>query len=351
MPSNSVLRATACAFLIIATTAMGLAAKDASAEGRIEPPLELLYAPDNQLVAGTLAEINPAGRLVFTRDEVLGGRGKPPAQIDVRVPASTLATVKLGERYIFGYSAQRKDPRSPTRTVLNPDGPVLLTSIGLEPALFRDTPTARAILKAGSSEHGRESKRTFDLLMQALAGADPQLQNLAAGEIAQEPDIGERLRESGHAVVEKVARDPQTPPGVRASLLQSASARPRDLGDWWQAVAIGVVTTTPVGGYADVPSDPSSLVLLAFDLLDKHAVTLPPDVLKRWVWSGNSSLVEHACVNLRRESPAMERSAITDALADPQLPPTTRQFLNDHLRRLDLLDKRLKIQKDGTDRS
>ena len=351
MPSNSILRTSACAFLIFAMATAGLAAKRASAEGHIEPPLELLYAPDNQLVAGTLAEINPAGRLVFTRDEVLGGRGKPPTQIDVRVSASTLPTVKLGEHYIFGYSAQRRDPRSPTRTILNPDGPVLLTSVGLESALFHDTPAVRAILKAGSSEHGRESKRTFDLLMQALAGPDPQLQNLAAGEIAQEPEIGERLRDSGHAVIEKVARDPHTPPGVRASLLQSASARPLDFGDWWQAAAIEVVTTTPVGGYADIPSDPAGLVLLALDLLDKHAVTLPPNALKRWVRSGNASLAEHACLNLRRESPAMERSAITDALADPQLPPTTRQFLSDHLRRLDLLDTRSKAKKDGTDRS
>lgn len=351
MSSNATHRALLCASLIVATTAIGFGARQASAEGRIEPPLEMLYAPDNQLVAGTLTDINPAGRLVFSRDEVLGGRGKPPAQIDVRVSQSTLPTVKLGERYIFGYSALRKDPRDPRRTIVNPEGPILITSVGLEPALFRDTPAVRAVLKAGSSEHGRESKRTFDLLTKALAGDDPQLQNLAAGEIAQEPEIGERLRESGRAIVEKVARDPHTPPNVRAALLLSASERPRDLGDWWRAAANEVVTTTPVGGYADAPSDPAGLVLSAFDLLDKHAVTLPPDVLKRWLWSANSSLVEHACLNLRRESPALERSAIKEALADPHLPPTTRQFLNDHLRRLDLLDKRLKAQKDGTDRS
>ncbi|MEO7063444.1 MAG: hypothetical protein ABI082_06720 [Dokdonella sp.] len=350
MSSKPFLRALFCASFF-AITAIGFSAQRASAEGRIEPPLELLYAPENQLVVGTLTEINPAGRLVFRRDEVLSGRGKPPAQIDVRVSQPTLSKVTVGQRYVFGYSAQRNDPRDPTRIIANPEGPILITSIGLEPALFHDTPTVRAVLKAGSSERGRESKRTFDLLMQALDGPDPQLQNLAAGEIAQGPEIGERLRQSGHSIVEKIARDPHTPPGVRASLIQSASERPRDLGDWWQAAAIEVVTTTPVDGYADMPSDPTGLVLVALDALDKHAITLPPDALKRWVWSANSSLSEHACLNLRRESPALERTAITDALADPKLPTSTRQFLNDHLRRLDLLDKRLRAQKDGTDRS
>ena len=43
----------------------------------------------------------------------------------------------------------------------------------------------------------------------------------------------------------------------------------------------------------------------------------------------------------------MERSAIREALADPKLPAQTRLFLNDHLRRLDLLDARSKKPKEG----
>ncbi len=346
MPPNHLARTAARAFLSIAMAAFALGAAQSIAGERIEPPLEMLYLPGNQLVAGPLVEINPDGRLVFERKDVLGGKGQPD-RIELRAPVSTLATLKLGERYVFGYSTSRRDPRSPTRIIANPDGPVLLISLGLEPALFRDTPEVRAILKAGRSERGRESKRLFDLLMQALASADPQLQNLAAGEIAQEPEIGERLRKNGHAVVEKTARDPRTLPGVRASLLLSASERPLDLGDWWQAAALDVVTSTPLDGYHDEASDPSGLVLLALEVLDKHAIKVPPEALTRWVWSANSSLVEHACLMLRRDFPAMERSAIREALADPKLPVQTRQFLNDHLRRLDLLDARSKEPKEG----
>jgi hypothetical protein len=52
---------------------------------------------------------------------------------------------------------------------------------------------------------------------------------------------------------------------------------------------------------------------------------------------------------LRRESPALERSAIKEALADSRLPDPTRKFLNDHLRRLDLMDSRVKARKGGAD--
>ena len=347
MSSNRFPRAKRVLFAV-AALALALGALPVRAE-RVEPPLELLYAPGNLLVAGSVIEINPSGRLVFARKDVLGGMGRLPEKIDVRVPMSVLNDAKPGDLYIFGYSMTRADPRNPTHTIANPDGAVILTSIGLDPALFRDTPAARAILKAGRSERGRESYRLFDLLIKALAGSDRPLQNLAAGEIALAPRIGERLRESDDATIEKVARDTRTPPLVRASLLQSASERPAELGDWWQGAALEVVTTTSTGGYAAGTFDPTGLVLLALEVLDKHAVRVSPDALKRWVHGPNPPLVERACLMLRRESPALERAAIREALADPQLPGQTRKFLSDHLRRLDLLDARLKAQKGGAE--
>jgi hypothetical protein len=345
---SSIHTARAARALLVAMTVATLATQPVHAE-RVEPPVELLYAPGNLLVAGTVAEINPSGRLVFERKDVLGGKAAVPEKIDVRVPGSVLDGTKVGERYIFGYSTARADPRNPTRIVANPDGAVLITSIGLDPALFKDTPATREILKAGRSEHGRESRRFFDLLMKGLAGADRSLQNLAAGEIALEPEIGERLRDNGRAIVERVGRDVDTSPGVRASLIQSASDRPSELGEWWRSASMDVVTTTPVDGYAHESSDPTGLVLLALEVLDKHAVRVAPDALTRWIHSPHPPLVERACLMLRRESPALERTAIQGALADSQLPEQTRRFLNDHLRRLDLLDAKLKARKGGAD--
>lgn len=346
MPACTLLRAVR-ARLSVAMLALATCPVVAFA-GPIEPPMELLYLPENQLVAGPLLDINPNGRLVFQRKDVLGGKGKPPEQIDVRAPKATLDAVKRGERYIFGYAASRSDPRNPTKTVLDPQGPVLLTSIGLEPAaLFRDTPEARALLKAGRSEHGRESRRFFELLMQALAGTDPALQALAAGEVAQDREVRERARENG-AVIERVARAAETPVNVRATLLLAAATRPVDFGDWWQDAALEIVATTPTGGYTPDAFDPSGLVLLALEMLDKHAVRVPSETLKRWVGGETPLLAERASLMLQRESPAMERTAIEQALADPKLPEQTRKILSDRLRRLDRLDAGPKARKDGT---
>jgi hypothetical protein len=316
---------------------------------RVEPPLELLYAPGNMLVAGPLMEINPAGRLVFKRKDVLSGKPRPPELVDVRVPISSLGEVRVGERYVFGYTNLRPDPRQPTRLVANPDGAVLLASIGLEPALFRDTAEARAILDAGRSEHGRESRRLFNLLLKALAGKDRALQTLAAGEFAQESEFGERLREDGgQAAIERTARDGATPAGVRTTLLVAAATRPADFGNWWSDAAHEIVENTPVDGYASTAVDVDGLVLTALELLDRQGPTTSPHALKRWVWSANPALAERASLMLRRQSPKLERSTIQQALADPKLPEKTRKFLNDHLRRLDRLDARSAARKDGT---
>jgi hypothetical protein len=179
-------------------------------------------------------------------------------------------------------------------------------------------------------------------------GKDRALQNLAAGEFAQEVEFGERLREDGgQAAIENVVRDEATSPGVRTTLLVAAATRPADFGAWWQDAALATVAHTPVDGYAATAGDLDGLVLTALELLDRQGAKVPPDALKRWVWSPSPALAERASLMLRRQSPELERSTIQQALADPRLPEKTRKFLNDHLRRLDRQDARSATRKDG----
>ena len=112
---------------------------------RIEAPLELMYAPDASIVAGKLVEINPAGRIVLEPKDFLFGKTKPPEKLDIRVPKEALDDVKTGERYVVAYSLFRHDPRTAVGMVPNKEGAVSLVISGIEPAVFRDTPTIRAI--------------------------------------------------------------------------------------------------------------------------------------------------------------------------------------------------------------
>lgn len=298
----------------------------------VDPPVELLYDGTNALVVGSVAEVNPAGRVVFTREEVLAGKPKPPEKIDVGVTPSVLASVKPGERYIVGYSTSRAN-RKLGRFVGNAQGPVLLVSIGLEPALFRDTPAVRALLKAGRSEHGRESSRFRKLLLEALAGNDPQLQNLAAGEIALNAEIRERIEDK--SVIERVARDPHARPSVRAQLLRAAAGDQEKLGGWWKSAAADVLENTPVDGYSAEALDLQALAMDALDLFTPIAAEAPAQALKRWLRASNPALAERAASLLHQQSPQVERSALREAADDSATPAQTRRWIEGRLGRLD----------------
>jgi hypothetical protein len=349
--TRALSRAVFAPVLALLALAASLLMPQAARAQRLEAPLELMYGDDAMIVAGKLVDINPVGRIVIEPKEILWGRTKPPEKLDIRVPNDFLNDVKNGERYIVAYSLFRRDPRKAVGSVANKEGAIAIVSPGIEPAIFRDEPAIRAILKAGKSEHGRESRKLADLLLAALTGADAQLQNLAAGEIAYEPELGERLTDADRAQIEKTARDAKTPIRVRMVLLEAASRMPKALGDWWKKAALDIVTTTPTDGYSDKASDPVILIMTAFDVLDRYSVKVPPETLKRWVWNPNPALVERVCVLLRREGPDLERSTIAQALADPKLPEATRKFLNDHLRQLDRIDERKRAQREGPGRS
>jgi hypothetical protein len=136
-------------------------------------------------------------------------------------------------------------------------------------------------------------------------------------------------------------------------LIEGASRRSKDLGDWWKDASLDLVTTTSSDGYtrSDTDGQVVALILTAIDVLDRSAIAIPPDALARWVRSPSPPLVERACVMLRRLGADKERSAIDQALADPALAPATRRFLDERLRRLDLIDKRKRMRKEGTARS
>ncbi len=307
---------------------------------KVEPPVELLHAPENMLVAGTLVEINPAGRLVFRFKELLSGHPRPPPLIDLRVAPDLLETVALNERYVFGYSMVAEDARQQGRAVRNPDGGVLLTSIGLEPALFRDSVQVRQLLKAGRTEHARESRRFVDRLLAALAGSDRALQILAAGEFVADDELRERLLDDDRKALQAAARDTRLPGSARSSLLRAAASDPEAFGDWAPSVAMEVLGTTPLEATAGPAPAADELVLASLELLDRARATVPTEALSRWAWSASAPIAERALLALRRQSAASERATLQRALADPNLPATTRTFLEVHRQRLDRLDAR-----------
>jgi hypothetical protein len=333
--------------IILLVGAMLIVPAARAAEG-MEPPLELMYAKPNTLVAGRLLKINPSGRLVFSFGELLSGQSPPAGNIDVSVPNDVLGQVKAGKGYIFAFSLYKQDPTRPGQWRANSSGAEILVSLGIEPALFEDTRQLRAILKASQNKAESGERRLWLHLLKALKGKNPALQNLAANQIAMDPELRELAGKRDQKAFQHLVLDQGALPSARTALLVGAQNNPEELGDWWQEAARYVLETTPVGGYASGTGDPGALVLSAFSMLEAAGQELPTKLVSRWVESTIPLASERALLALRRSDPSSERAAIRNALANQQLPEQTRKFLNDHLRRLDLLETRLRAQKEGS---
>lgn len=315
--------------------------------GPIDPPLELLHSSSSVLIAGKLARIDADGRLEFTVRDTLSGTPPQEYAVDIGFGSDVPADLRVGHRYIVGYTILIRDPHNRKHKLPNPQGPTVLSSPGLEPALFEDSRALRAILRASDDEEGRESQELLDLLLKAIAGSEPQLQNLAAYELAYRPDLAARLDARGRTVLGTAAKDADARPAARSALLQASFHDPDRYGDWWRPAAQNIVTTTPVDGYIAQSEGLDALVMAAFGVLQAGEVDLPSDALVRWVGGVRPAISERALLMLRKQEPRLERSSIQQALANPALPTQTRTFLTDHLRRLDFMEKKLRESANG----
>lgn len=306
--------------------------------GPAEPPLELLLSADSRLVSATLIEINPTGRLVFKREEVFGKSNDVPELIDVSVTTQAMQIARIGERYIVGYARFHHDKRHPAGLTPSRKDAHVISSSGLDPAMFVDSPELRSILELGASEHGRESGKLRRLLLATFAQDQPALQRLAAGQFAHDREMSHTLSANEKNTLRKIAFNDQINPTTRSLLISAAADRPDDFGGWAGDVINKVLEITPVDGYPDGAADPTGLVLLSFDEASTRGIMVPFQSLSRWLHSTHQLYLERASTLLESLYPERRRSAFEAALGNTDSATPTYQFLKEKLREVDRQD-------------
>ncbi|MGB0132701.1 hypothetical protein [Dokdonella sp.] len=336
--------------ILLTSTLVGLAwFSTAALAGPVEPPLHLLFSDKNRLVIGTVAEVNPPNRVVFKREKVFGGHDDVPELVDVLADVPADNDLHLGDRYVFAYDLIDRDKRAPGGVVLNKKGSTIIRSLGIEPAMFRDSRALLKILDAADTEAKRDSRSLLNLMLKTLKGDDAQLRNLAAAQIALDADLGKLLNEKDRALIRKVVESAQYSTAARSVLLQAAFLYPDLYGTWWLPVAKEILATTPLDGYPEGAWDPTGLVLLAFGVVEKPEIQLPRDSIARWLRSPQLIFREQSLVLLRSKFPGQEREMVEQALEDPALNADSRKYLDDQIRRLDQQHAEQATDKQGTE--
>lgn len=304
--------------LRLIATGLGLLAAGAASAAKMQPPSAVLGESTTSIAAVRYVEAGPAGRLVFRRIEKIEGGDEIPELIDLSAPPQLAGLISPQDIYLIAYSR---------------DGAQLIVAAGLEPALWRDSPKARELVrwKAGSDEATQRER--VPELMALFDAADPQFQNFASAEIVLRPSMAKHLDAMQRERLRAFARGQGGNVTARARLLEAASRKMAGFGDpEWREIAQHVLAgTSPrvqqADGYAN-------LVRCAFAILDNDRDVIAPGVLERWIASDDTSLAEAALLALRREAPAHELTALDAALSLSLLPAGTREFLLEHRRRL-----------------
>ncbi len=308
------------------------------------PPLERLYSADARLISGELVEINPAGRLVFKRLHVFGNTSGVPDHVDAAITTRAFENAKLGEHYIVGYTTFQNDKQYPAGITPSRKDTVVISSSGLDPALFLDSPELRKILDIAATERGRESTKLRQILLKTFDGNEPRLQRLAAAQLALDSEMSDKLSGKDKIILREAALNEHINPTTRSLLITAAADRPDDFGGWAGEAINKILEITPVDGYPSRAEDHTGLILLSFDEASARKIQIPFQSLVRWLRSSHQLYLERASTLLDSLYPERRESAFGTALGESDPNSATHQFLNRKLREIDQKDVRTDAQ-------
>jgi hypothetical protein len=295
-----------------------------------QPPLSLIWGPDFALAEGKLEQIDASGRLHFVDVRVVHG-ADPVDSISVSAEQALSRTLTLGDRFVFLWSDWVRSPSNRKEQVLNPNGPQLLVSPGLEPALFPATSEIRSLLLVPPTNKQLQSAAHKTKVIDGLRNKNKQLQVLFAYELFARKSVRQQLTRSNIQSLKQVVLDTKLSPLARSYVLAAARQYPQHLNKGWEDVAKELIHSEPVA--AKIGADNEVLILAAFSLLP-NSMHISSASLTRWLRSANGALVEQALLFIHQQMPEQELGFIDEALSNASLPEGSQLFLSDYRRRL-----------------
>jgi len=296
--------------------------------------------PQTQVVVGIYLDRQSDGRYRFKKVEDLRGPDTAPDEIVVRGPDWIESWLSQNTQYLFAYTAYKRNQRFRKESLIDTNGPNLIVTLGLEPALLMDSAGLRDRLLHSLDQASLHTDAFIADIANGLGSSDMQLQNFYAAELSLLPDVSKHKNAAVIKAVTALLKNRDAHPTARATLLRVVAANP---SVYPPSLLVDVVSQVlreaPLVGYQDPASRHGELLSGALSFTREPAFKVQRLALERLVACDNVVLAEDALLALRRHYPEHERQAVSTALKQTQLPAVTREFLLDHLRRLDLAAK------------
>lgn len=297
----------------------------------VPPPIDALWDRDTVLAEATFADQPEPNTLRFIDVRVVHG-GDARSEVTVRADDDAVRMAQPGTRYVLAWQETQRSPSTKKLRVMRPDGPQLLMSPGVSPALLEARADTRELLLQPPSAERLDGREHLRRSMAGLRSDDPQMQSLFAAELFARSSLRRQLGSAERRRLRAFVLREDRAVAARSLVLEAALIFPAHYGDDWSPVAARLLAREPV---SSAPAQPNEgLLWTAFGILQRDGTSVPIEHLARWVECGNGALSELALHAIRRQAPERELPLIEQALAAPALAAGTREFLLEHRRRL-----------------
>ncbi|MBT8059779.1 MAG: hypothetical protein KJO33_09295 [Gammaproteobacteria bacterium] len=298
---------------------------------RLGPPIEELQStPDRvRIVAATAGDNSTPGQILFKVSERLFGES--PDVIELRTDAESHADVEIGEPYIVAWSYMRRNRAVKGGWEKNPDGPSIVTIMGLgSPALFRQTEELSFLFSPGTIDDPALKAEQLDALLAQMARNDAHARGLAVAELYLREDLAETFSPERAAQLKSLFESSAMTPQHLELLIRAALEVPGELTDPWLAEELRRIIIQH-GTQYDLASFVPALVRTAARGLQQTGSAGDIGLLTLLLYSNNPGVAKAATAAMNAIDPDAAAARARQALERGWIHSETRRALTVYL--------------------
>jgi hypothetical protein len=255
------------------------------------------------------------------------------AEIGLPVPPQVMPMLEPGKRYIIAYQKQRRVGKgNPPRYEPFPDGPVLLTEQGANPAVFPYHEQLERSLSADPASAADDPAQLVEHIHAGLALPELALKRFYLRELFNWTALHDDLSAEDMDRLREVFAAPWLDAEMLVAFYEPRPALQSKIGlQMLQERALDTLSGSPV--QLDLFSAQPSLLLGMLRFLASDEADLPDQrTLARWLYSNHHPVAENALLMIDSESTDAALALAQQALQSAVLAPEVRRVLTQYLR-------------------
>ena len=294
-----------------------------NAAARLGPPIEDLQShPERTRIVIAEAMKKPeSSKIWFSISEQLSGDS--PDKVLLRTDEETFADVEVGRSYVVAWTDMRKNRRLVAGWEKHPDGPFVVSLMGMgSTALFEDSPEIRFLFAPVSQ--GVEQQ--IDALLAQMYREDFRSRSLVISQLYLRPDLTEKMSPSQVEALKKVLQLQELDPQHRDFIIRSAMRLSQDQTAPWLAEELRRIIIFS-GTQYDLASFVPSLVRTAARGMGQAGQQTDIDLLSTLLYANNPGVSKAALDSMDQLDSKAARVKFEQAMSRDWIHKETRNYL------------------------